>query len=285
LERVVPPAAGVTLRRWLDTDDPRRAGVGAGAQPVDAAGRSASVEHFATVELVYCVWALQCVTDLNVERSLLRTARLEYGESEVLERMCVRASNFVLHSLAGCNSRLLEAASAARASTNPILSSLAQMMQDSAVGGLSLDMLERIERLRYSREGSDTAELMLLLIELGEPLGAVPLDAPAQRAQFADYLISIAADRNVDSTVAAGALSALQKGGTWPELREATAAVLRTDLDALSYVLAAGALRDRVAAQPALRADVVAHLLALQGLGLGAQAADAVAGLLTELAQ
>ena len=289
LERVVSPSAGVTLRRWLDTDDPRRAGVrsgsgaGAGARSADAA-HSASSEHFATVELVYCVWALQCVTDLEVERSLLRTARMESGGDEALEKMCVRASNFVLHSLAGCNSRLLEAASAARTSPNPIVNSLAQMMQDAAVGGLSLEMLERIERLRYSREDGDTVELMLLLIDLGEPLGAVPLDALAQRAQFTDYLTSIAADRNVDSTVAAGALSALQKGGTWAELRDATTAVLRTDLDVLSYVLAADALRERAAAQPALRAEVVAHLRALQAAGLSASAASAVADLLAQLA-
>jgi len=233
---------------------------------------------------VYCVWALQCVTDLEVERSLLRTARMESGGNEALEKMCVRASNFVLHSLAGCNSRLLEAASVARTSPNPIVNSLAQMMQDAAVGGLSLEMLERIERLRYSREDGDTVELMLLLIELGEPLGAVPLDALAQRAQFTDYLTSIAADRNVDSTVAAGALSALQKGGTWAELRDATTAVLRTDLDVLSYVLAADALRERAAAQPALRAEVVAHLRALQAAGLSASAASAVADLLAQLA-
>jgi hypothetical protein len=126
---------------------------------------------------------------------------------------------------------------------------------------------------------------MLLLIDLGEPLGAVPLDALAQRAQFTDYLTSIAADRNVDSTVAAGALSALQKGGTWTELREATAVVLRTDLDVLSYVLAAGALRERAAAQPALRSEVVAHLRALEAQGLTPAAASAVAELLAELAQ
>jgi hypothetical protein len=289
LDRVVPAAAGVTLRRWLDSDDPRRVGFGGGsgaaARGLTAAEQAAGLEHFVTVELVYCVWALQCVTDLEVERSLLRTARMESGGGEALERMCVRASNFVLHSLAGCNSRLLEAASAARTSQNPILSTLAQMMQDAAVGGLSLDMLERIERLRYSREGADTVELMLLLIDLGEPLGAVPLDALAQRAQFTDYLTSIAADRNVDSTVAAGALSALQKGGTWTELREATAVVLRTDLDVLSYVLAAGALRERAAAQPALRSEVVAHLRALEAQGLTPAAASAVAELLAELAQ
>lgn len=293
LDRVVPTAAGVTLRRWLDSDDPRRVGFGARAgadstaatRSAAAVEQSASLEHFVTVELVYCVWALQCVTDLEVERSLLRTARMESGGGEPLERMCVRASNFVLHSLAGCNSRLLEAASAARTSQDPILSALAQMMQDAAVGGLSLDMLERIERLRYSREGADTVELMLLLIDLGEPLGAVPLDALAQRAQFTDYLTSIAADRNVDSTVAAGALSALQKGGTWPELRDATAVVLRTDLDVLSYVLAAGAIRERVALQPALRSEVVAHLRALEAQGLTAAAASAVSELLAELAQ
>jgi hypothetical protein len=85
--------------------------------------------------------------------------------------------------------------------------------------------------------------------------------------------------------VAAGALSALQTGGTWTELREATAVVLRTDLDVLSYVLAAGALRERAAAQPALRSEVVAHLRALEAQGLTPAAASAVAELLAELAQ
>lgn len=262
LGSIAPAGAGAALRRWLDASDPRKELFRLGAPaPTDEGDRRAASDYFVTAELVFCVWAHQCLRDSLVERELVRVLLMEDADSQPPNVLLPRAAHFVAHSLAECNRDLRRAVDLASTSSSSLVKSLSKMMRSLNVAGLNDELLERIEQLRYATSRREVSKLVGLVVEAGESLGALSHSATGEREQALEYLLGLAEDPAVESTARGVALTILFDGATWDETLSVARKTLMRGAEPLYCSMAIGRLQAGVEQ----RAERLGEVLALLG--------------------
>ncbi len=219
LDRLARPAASAALKAWIDLPDRRRRLFRVAAPIVeDALERAAAVDYFVAAEVLYCVWGHGALADSATERNLVSTALLEGVDAKDADLLTLRAAHFLLRSLVECSARIADGAKRARASSTPLVAGIARSMEGLGVGGLSLELMAELERLRYSRSSADEGELMMNLMDAGAALVELSRSAPADRLQAIEYLKAFASDSNVTEFGRNSALMALVDNVSWSEL-------------------------------------------------------------------
>jgi hypothetical protein len=268
LDRIAPAGACVSLRQWLDTDDPRRRLFRPSTAPPPAdLDLSAAADYFVTVEVLFCVWGQQSLVDSEVESAVVAEALIDgAGQQDgTFER--VRAALFLIYSLSSCSARFDNAGTRAAASREKAVAGLATVMQRMAVGGIGNALVEEIENLRYSHASKDVGKLVLILSDVGQNLGSAG-QAAKEHETALDYLEWLAADPYVDGRARSMALTAIVKSGSWEVVRRATrAALLQLDDDTLGAV-ALTSLVTESGKSPERRAEVVLLLREIHEKGV-----------------
>lgn len=284
LTELAPEHAHAAIRAWLDAPDPRRALFQRNARaPSQDDDMQSVAEYFTTSEILFCIFGHHALLQPSVERRVLHEALLleEPGKDHSL--VCFRAASFVVHALSMCNDTLLAAAGRAESSSDAMVSSLARLMGETAVGGLNDGLVGRIERLRYSAELSDEADLVLLLMELGESFGDVYPENSERRTFAMEYLEGLTLDSAVVETARASALTAMLASATWEELGGISRSVLTRGDTALLNSIALNALLKHARTQADHRVAVVELLRQLAGEVRGLEARSSIEGFLAEL--
>jgi hypothetical protein len=285
LDRIAPAYACESLRRWLDRDDPRRALFRPTSAPVSPdVDLPAAAEYFVTAELLFCVWGHQSLIDPQVERAVLAEARMEHGERPDASLVCLRAAHFVVQSLALCDDAFLAFCEDATSSANPYVASVARTMESMAVGGIGAAVVSRLERLRYSAEPDDRADLVILLTSVGKSLDSSGGDAGQRRLAF-EYLDGLVADPGVCDVGRAAALTAISRAASWPQTRRTAEAALRRGDDALVGAIALKALVEKSRTDGEKKVEALAVLREVQDEGLGGPMRSSIARYIDELAR
>jgi len=284
LERIAPARACAAIRRWLDSGARGRELLRAGSgSPSPSADTAAASDDFVTAEILFCVWGQQSLRSPEVELAVLQEALLQDLESPGHDRMCARAANFLVCSLAMCSKAFLGAAAEIGSSSDPVLAAMARSMQGPTGDGLAITSVARLESLRFSEDANDHSDLIVMLTRIGERFGRSHATDLEQRTVALDYLGGLVADIGVAESARACALMAIARDGSWPAIQRAANLGLRQGSHSLLSAIALDALVAHARSNPARRSEVLEMLRQYSKQGPPRQMRQAVDQCVAEL--
>ncbi len=232
LERTVNQAHGDVLRRWLLTAEARATALYTAEAGPDM---PQVAELLVTAELLYSVWGHAALNDFEIEAVVLEDAFKPEEKRGDDGLFYLRASNFLVHSLAPCNDRFFELVTKMAEMEDGILDSFATAMEGHLSNGLSVSLLAKIESVRYSIEGVDYIVLCEHLMTVGDGLASITDPEELERA-FA-YVEDIVQDEMVHQSARSTAIMTLEEHAPWEVLVRAVADVIQPGISSSLYAI------------------------------------------------